>query len=197
MPDDAQDKQWPDRPLECGECKKPIAVKYTEITDDGIVHTSMCSDCPELQRRLHGTHPQAIAEAQLGPQAALVCGNCGTTFEEIKRGHRLGCPECYTVFEDLLLIEMQVANRFPAKQAPSKKNPSIHIGRLRGEKLTINPSSRLIALNEALKEMLSREDYEEAALLRDQIKALTEQDNTANGKKEKKEKKGNGSNGSK
>jgi protein arginine kinase activator len=40
--------------------------------------------------------------------------------------------------------------------------------------LAINPSSRLLALNEALKETLSREDYEQAAWLRDQIKALTE-----------------------
>ena len=174
MSDNKSSKQLPDHPLECNECKKSISVCYTEITDEGIIQTSMCAECPELQRRLHGINPQELKVNQIGGAANLVCGNCGTTFEEIKRGHRLGCPECYTVFEDLLLIEMQTANRYPLHTISKKKNVQVHIGRARGEKLAVNPSSRLMALNEALKDMLSREDYEQAALLRDQIKAITE-----------------------
>jgi protein arginine kinase activator len=170
------DKHFPDRPLECGECKKPIAIRYTEIVGDSITHTSMCADCPELQRRLHGTNPRELVANQAGA-AGLECGNCGTTLEEIKRGHRLGCSECYTVFEDVLLLEMQAANRLSPRILPAKKSIPVHIGRAPGERLAINPSSRLLALNEALKETLSREDYEQAAWLRDQIKALTEHEN--------------------
>jgi len=168
------EKHFPDRPLECGDCKKPIAIRYTEIVGDLITHTSMCADCPELQRRLYGTSPQEHVYNQVDPTAALECGNCGTTLEEIKRGHRLGCPECYTVFEDVILLEMQAANRLSPRVSLGKKNLPIHIGRAPGESLAINPSSRLLALNEALKETLGREDYEQAALLRDQIKALTD-----------------------
>lgn len=180
------DKHFPDRPLECGECKKPIAIRYTEIVGDSITHTSMCADCPELQRRLHGTNPQELVANQIGSSAGLECGNCGTTLEEIKRGHRLGCPECYTVFEDVLLIEMQGANRLSPRILPAKKSIPIHIGRAPGERLAINPSSRLLALNEALKETLSREDYEQAAWLRDQIKALTETENLKDQAEDKK-----------
>lgn len=171
------EKQFPERPLECSECKKPIAIRYTEIVGDTITHTSMCADCPELQRRLHGTSPRELVANQTGNPAGLECGNCGTTLEEVKRGHRLGCPDCYTVFEDVLLMELQSANRVPARINTAKKGPSIHIGRSPGEKVAISPSSRLLALNEALKETLSREDYEQAASLRDQIKALTESEN--------------------
>lgn len=171
------DKQFPDRPLECSECKKPIAIRYTEIVGDTIIHTSMCADCPELQRRLHGTSPKELVANQAGAPAGLECGNCGTTLEEVKRGHRLGCPVCYTVFEDVLLNELQAANRVPARIIAAKKGPLIHIGRSPGEKVAISPSSRLLALNEALKETLGREDYEQAASLRDQIKALTEKEN--------------------
>ncbi len=39
----------------------------------------------------------------------------------------------------------------------------------------INPSLRILALNEALNEMLKSEKYEQAAWLRDQIKALTDE----------------------
>jgi protein arginine kinase activator len=172
------DKHFPDRPLEDSECKKPIAVIYTEIIGNSITHTSMCADCPELQRRLHGTNPRELVASQTGSPAGLECGNCGTTLEEIKRGHRLGCPECYTIFEDVLLIELQAANLLPPRLASVKKSLPLHMGRSPGETLAINPSSRLLALNEALKETLSREDYEQAALLRDQIKALTESEKT-------------------
>lgn len=171
------DKHFPERPLECGECKKMIAVRYTEIVGNSIVSTSMCADCPELQRRLHGTSPKDLVANQTGSPAGLECGNCGTTLEEIKRGHCLGCPDCYTVFEDVLLTEMQAANRLSPRILLAKKSVPIHIGRSPGESLAINPSSRLLALNEALKETLSREDYEQAAWLRDQIKALTENEN--------------------
>ena len=168
------EKHFPDRPWECGECKKPIAVRYTEIVGDTVTHTSMCADCPELQRRLYGTHPREHVQNQVDPATAVECGNCGTTLEEVKRGHRLGCANCYVVFEDVLLIEMQAANRLSPRVSLGKKSLPIHLGRAPGESLAINPASRLLALNEALKETLGREDYEQAALLRDQIRALTE-----------------------
>lgn len=168
-----KEKHFPDRPLECGECKKPIAVCYTEIVGDSITHTSMCVDCPELQKRLHGTSPQDLVANQTGG-AGLECGNCGTTLEEIRRGHRLGCSECYNVFGDVLLLEMQANQHLSPRLISGKKAFPLHMGRSPGEILAINPSSRLLALNEALKETLSREDYEQAAFLRDQIKAITD-----------------------
>lgn len=183
MIDRKPEKRFPDRPLECGECKKPIAIKYTEIIGDAITHTSMCADCPELQRRLYGTNPTELVANQLGGQAGLCCGNCGTTLEEVRRGHRLGCAECYTVFGDILLAELLAANKISPRVA-TKRTAPVHMGRAPGESLTINPSSRLVALNEALKETLSREDYEQAAWLRDQIRALTENEGKPDERKE-------------
>jgi protein arginine kinase activator len=176
MLDKEPEKHPPERPLECTECKKPISVRYTEIVGDSIIDTSMCADCPELQRRLHGTSPRELIANQTGSPAGLECGNCGTTLEEVRRGHRLGCPDCYTVFEDVIFMELQTANRMPSRALAGKKSPPPHIGRSPGEKVTISPSSQLLALNEALTETLSREDYEQAAALRDQIKALTEKE---------------------
>lgn len=167
-------KHFPDRPLECSECKKPIAIRYTEIIGNNMTHTSMCSDCPELQKRLHGTSPAELVYNQAGASTGVCCGNCGTTLEEVKRGHRLGCTECYDVFGDVLLMEIVSANKLSPKTVTNKKTLPVHIGRSPGEALTVTPSSRLLALNEALKETLSREDYEQAAWLRDQIREITE-----------------------
>lgn len=168
------DKFSLDRPLECCECKKNIAVRYTEIEPGSITHTHMCEDCPELQRRLFGTSPQELVANQAG-QAGLVCGHCGTTLEEVRRGHRLGCGECYSVFEAALIQELLATNRMPKKTSHKRRSLPLHKGRSPGEALSMSSSSRILSLNETLKEMLHREEYEQAAWLRDQIKALTEE----------------------
>lgn len=165
--------QQPDRPLECSECRKPISVIYTEIVGGAITRTSMCADCPELHRRLYGApvhHPGETLESTTG----LACGNCGTTLESLRVGIPLGCSVCYEVFDDVLIGEMLASEKIPPRITTVKKSIPIHIGRAPGESQEMNPSLRLLALNEALNETLKKEDYEQAAWLRDQIKALTE-----------------------
>lgn len=164
----------PERPLECTECRRPIAFQYTEIVGDRITHTCMCAECPVLHRRLHGTHLEHAVSSDSA--TSLACGNCGTTLDAIRVGTLLGCQVCYEVFDDILLPEMLEANKIPARFATTtKKSVPVHIGRAPGEIQEINPSLRLLALNEALTEMLKSEKYEQAAWLRDQIKALTDE----------------------
>lgn len=174
LPADKEPQAHPDRPLECTECRKPIAVFYTEIIGESITQTCMCSDCPVLRHKLHGTPHTERVSGQGDVGAGLACGNCGTTLEAIRMGTPLGCEVCYEVFDDILIPEMLAGNRIPVRIATSKKTTPVHIGRAPGEMQEINPSLRLLALNEALKEMLKTEDYEQAAWLRDQIKELTE-----------------------
>ncbi len=181
LPENKQPKNKPERPLECSECRKAITVIYTEIVGDITTQTSMCADCPELQRRLHGT-PHEPAEGETENVAGgIACGNCGTTLESVKMGSLLGCPACYDVFCDVILNELRTANKLPQRVFVTKKSVPLHIGRSPGEMIEITPSMRLLALNEALNETLKREDYEQAAILRDQIKEITEVE-TKNGK---------------
>lgn len=184
--EESKNEQLPDRPLECTECKKPIAVKYTEIVGGNITHTSMCNDCPILRIKLHGTPHLEYSPGQQEIGAGLACGNCGTSLNSIRMGSPMGCEACYEVFDDILIPEMVAASRIPPRFESSKKSMPVHIGRSPGEVKEINPSLRLLALNEALDEMLKSEDYEQAALLRDQIKALTEQKDTDQEKKNEK-----------
>lgn len=165
-----------ERPVECGHCKKPTKVVYKEIIGKTITCTNMCSDCPVFEQKLHGEpHPIKLEEGRQG--AGLSCGNCLTTLESVKTGNPLGCFECYTVFSDLLTSQLIESNSVPARLKKSlsiKRSQPLHLGKPPGKTVTIAASSRIMALNEALNEALRRENYEEAALLRDQIKALTE-----------------------
>lgn len=165
----------PDRPLDCSECKKPLAVCYTQIVGDKMTRTVMCADCPHLEKRLYGTiRREPLPEKADQPAADLECGNCATTLEQIRMGHELGCPTCYDVFADVLINEMINSNLISRHLTSNKKTMPIHVGRAPGDVSEISPTLRLIALNEALDETLIREDYEQAAHLRDQIKTLKE-----------------------
>jgi protein arginine kinase activator len=161
----------PERPLDCSECKKPIYVCYTEIVGDKMTRTVMCADCPHLEKRLYGI---VRKEGISGTQTSLACGNCGTSLEELRMGHSLGCSECYAVFTDALVDDLLKEERISRHLTSNKKTQPLHIGRAPGEVTEISPTLRLIALNEALDETLIREDYEQAALLRDQIRTLKE-----------------------
>ncbi len=165
--------ELPERHLECNECKKPIVVCYTEIVGKMIYRLGMCADCPILRQKLHGqaSGMLSIEEAQA---TALTCGGCGTTADEVMMGAQLGCSLCYEVFEDLIIQELQSANRLSQKMVGLRKVAPFHLGRTPGQIGEANPASKLLALHQALHETLGREDYEQAAWLRDQIKALTE-----------------------
>lgn len=169
---DENAEKLPDRPLECSECKKPITIRYTEIIGDNIIHTSHCSDCPELQKKLQGV---AAVQANHFGGGGLACGECGTTLQALKVGNPLGCSNCYEVFGDIIFSELVNSEKIPPRLFSQKKSDPLHLGRSPGEIQEMNPSMRLLALNEALNETLKREDYEQAAWLRDQIKALTDE----------------------
>lgn len=166
----------PERPLDCGECKKPVKVRYVEIIDGQIVQTIMCADCPHLEKKLHGTSYNKTIASKVSKATSLVCGNCGTSLEFIRTGNPLGCPECYEVFADALVEDLLKEKKISCHLKLNKRTQPLHIGRTPGEVTEISPTLHLIALNEALDETLIREDYEQAALLRDQIRALKEHD---------------------
>ncbi len=165
-------EELPERHLECSGCKKPIRVVYTEIVGKNITNTSMCNDCPFLREKLRGQ--SVLRTQQISSQAEVVCGGCGLTLDLIKMGSPLGCSLCYEIFGDELIQELSLSERIAIKSTPIKKGVCLHTGRRPGQKAEQIPSIRLYALHEALSETLGREEYEEAALLRDQIREITQ-----------------------
>jgi protein arginine kinase activator len=165
-----------ERPVECSHCKKSIKVIYKEIVDNSIICTETCADCPVLQQKLHGQSIEITPrEGLTETEAGLCCGNCRTSLESIKMGNPVGCSECYAVFSDVLIAELIATDKIPGplkKEIALKKTQPLHIGKSPNKPLTIPSSSRLTALNEALNDALKRENYEQAAWIRDQIKAL-------------------------
>ncbi len=92
-------------------------------------------------------------------------------------GNPVGCFECYSVFGELLIGELIAQNKIPSRLRKGinlRRSQPLHIGKTPDKPLNIPSSNRLTALNEALNEALQVENYEEAAMLRDQIKQIME-----------------------
>lgn len=155
-----------ERPVECSHCKRALYVTYKEIVGGNITETQMCAECPILQQKLHGRSDKF--EGAIEAEKGLCCGVCRTTLESVQTGNPVGCVECYSVFADVILSLLP-------KRFGSKRNQPLHVGRTPSKPISSAvPTSQITTLNEALSEALKRENYEQAAWLRDQIKSLTE-----------------------
>lgn len=93
----------------------------------------------------------------------ITCPECGLSLSRYRQQNRFGCPECYTAFGEHLdqqLQEMHGENR--------------HIGRVPGN-LSGDPDirfARRLLLHRRLEAAIGSERYEEAAGLRDELRAL-------------------------
>jgi protein arginine kinase activator len=165
----------PERPIECsGECRRPIHIIYTEVVGKSVTRCAMCDECPVLRQKMHGGGT-IVQQTPGEAPAELVCGGCGLTLDEVKVGANLGCPLCYDVFGEEIFRELVQLERVPPKFALLTKAPPLHLGRTPGQQHDIDPSLKLLDLQQTLHETLGREDYEQAAKLRDQIRKIEEQ----------------------
>jgi protein arginine kinase activator len=158
-----------ERPVECSHCQKQTKVIYKEISQSTCLKTEMCKDCPILEEKLHGNAPR-LSSCGSQEDSKLCCANCLTTLESIKKGSPLGCSNCYTVFGDSLIDSMI----YDDKSLERTKVRPVHLGKSPLNPAVISPAEKLSSLNASLNNALKKENYEQAAKLRDQIKALSD-----------------------
>lgn len=105
------------------------------------------------------TPSQQISEAH----PILVCKKCGWNTSKFRETGRLGCADCYSVFDPLL--RMAIKNMHKG---------NIHVGKLPGtvESSNAELAMKLMSLQKELEQHVLREEYEKAAKIRDRISVL-------------------------
>lgn len=88
------------------------------------------------------------------------CPNCFKTLDDIIEDKKFGCSECYTTFKDRLDDEFLMNMTNGAK---AKEDENVEI------KILVN---KIEKKEEALKDSIEKEDFEEACELRDEINKL-------------------------
>jgi protein arginine kinase activator len=104
---------------------------------------------------------QEIEQAAGGVE--IKCPRCGFTQADFKKAGRLGCPECYKTFSEALeglLKTMHKGTRHVGKVPETLRQ-------------TRDLSDRLKVLQKRLAKAVADEDFEEAAILRDEINRTT------------------------
>lgn len=94
---------------------------------------------------------------------SLTCSACGTEINDALSSGLLGCPECYKIFSD----EIQFLDyKYSSYSIFNNKMPKRYAIRKETEKI-------IESLREKLSGAITSENYEYAAKLRDEIKALS------------------------
>ncbi|HED24921.1 MAG TPA: hypothetical protein ENN91_07330, partial [Firmicutes bacterium] len=91
--------------------------------------------------------------------ANLQCPSCGLTFAQFSQVGRLGCSECYRAFEKRM---EPLLRRIHAGTSHTGKMP-LHI------QSRVKSRRELEQLREELRSKVEKEEFEEAAVLRDRI----------------------------
>lgn len=161
----------------CEDCKqKPATVHLTQVFNGNIIQSHLCEECaakkggfifdtgnkfsiPNLLSSIFGTS----CSVDLAPVSELsTCPNCGMSFYDIRQTGKLGCSECYKVYEQALEPTLRRIH-----------GNSQHIGKIPsrgGEKVILK--KEMENLKSKLQEAISQEKYEKAAEIRDDIKEL-------------------------
>ncbi len=158
----------------CCVCKeKPATVHLTQIVGEKMQKLDLCEDCAKA-KGVNDPTSFAMADLMLGLGASqeldptagaleIKCPRCGFSQADFKKSGRLGCPECYQTFADGLAGLLKTMHK-----------GTRHIGKtpeaLRKSRET---GDRLKLLQKKLNKAVETEDFELAAQLRDEIKALS------------------------
>jgi len=158
----------------CNICGKSQAtVHLTEIIDEQITELHLCEECAQkkgAQMESHfGLSDLLAGLADLGTQfnktktePKLKCPKCGLTYEDFKKVGRLGCGECYNAFKEALV---PLLKRIHGSTQHCGKSPK-KIAKI------VKAKNSLDVLKEKLQKAIQKEDFEEAAKLRDKIKEI-------------------------
>ena len=135
----------------CEICSAPATVFLTQIINGKSTKFCLCAKCAQ---------ERGLLDLQSLPLTS--CPICSFTLQDYKNVGRLGCSECYNVFEEEilpLLTQIQPDSHHHGKtpERAEKRETETH---------TISDLEQQLSL------AVAREDYERAAKLRDQIKQL-------------------------
>lgn len=161
----------------CTVCGQREAVVHYRETIGGIQkELHLCAQCAEKQG-IPGSFSyfgEGAADFSLfhfpvsGGSVSRSCPKCKTDFSAIQGGS-FGCSECYDRFASKLDLTPFVGSGYREGRVVPK-NPK---GERRAEASSNEKGQRKAdQLKEELKEALSKENYEKAAILRDQIREL-------------------------
>ncbi len=162
----------------CQECHKNEAnIQIIKSMDGKQTEEFLCEQCArdreeldfsfEPQFSLHKLFASMLNQGILGSRESMLaaksqCPECGLSFAQFSQVGRLGCSECFEAFDERL---RPLLRRIHASSNHTGKIPARTQRRVKYKR-------ELDQLKEELQHKIQNEEFEEAAVLRDKIKAM-------------------------
>lgn len=157
----------------CDKCGKNVATTHIRSVINGKrTERYLCKDCA-AKEGIGGFEDMGINSMlasmfgdvlSLNPSGAKArCSCCGSTFGDIAKSGKAGCPDCYKIFYDEFLPYLK------------RVHGSVkHIGKTLSASNIESPpvADELSNLKSELKRLVSEEKFEQAAEVRDRIKEM-------------------------
>lgn len=158
--------------MRCECCQQHEAtIHLTQMIDGQSRELHLCEDCAEesglnvqgvmsIPEILFGMGSAPEADGEGGKSSGKSCPHCHMRACDFKKTGRLGCPRCYETFSAELgpmLAAMHKGSRHAGKVPASLKEG-------------LEKDALLAGLRKQLEDAIRKEQYEEAARLRDRIR---------------------------
>ncbi len=159
----------------CCICKeKEAKVHLTQIVNDKMQKVDLCEQCAR-EKGVNDPAGFSLADLHLGLGASqemeqasggadVKCSHCGFSQADFKKAGRLGCSECYTTFAEGLEGLLKSMHKGPK-----------HLGKVPFHlQENRDLAEKLKVLQKKLDKAVADEDFEQAAVVRDEIKVTRE-----------------------
>lgn len=165
------------KPMKCENCNNPATVHLTEIKSGKKIEKHLCESCAQQLEGIGSAKGHmpinelltnfVMAHSGVAKEQTLQCDQCGITWAEFRQSGLLGCANDYKVFERELAPLIQRAH----------EGATHHVGKVPTRRGSTNlaPARRkpdAEKLKKDLQRAIEAEDYERAAKIRDQIRAV-------------------------
>ncbi len=161
----------------CEECgKNQATVSITVTTGNGTNTRRLCPECmKKMEFNLVKGDIQSFLSSVLSvlgsekktEKPSIVCSACGLSFAEYEHTGRLGCAQCYRDFAEQLKPSLQ---KIHGRTQHAGRKPKSYVPDPQQER-----SQRISELRKQMDDAVAAENFEEAARLRDELRALSEQ----------------------
>lgn len=161
----------------CSECAVKKSQSDPEFDFGGFNLAEMLYNISESQGGIPGLNPIPEPEKESQDTKDIQCPNCKWPLKALRQTGRVGCPECYNIFRDVIMSALENMHR-----------GKLHVGKKPGVPSTDKSSNlmlELMNLQKELDELVQREEYEKAAEIRDKINSLKEKMNSTKGNTKK------------
>lgn len=159
----------------CQNCnQRESTIHFTKIVNGQATQMHLCQECAQkvqgfgfslypgmvsdFLQALFGINPAGQAD-QLQQEK---CPGCGRTFSQIQQAGRMGCSKCYEKFEPQMELLLRRIH-----------GGGTHVGKVPVKGGTaVRSKQELAQLKDKLQELIKKEEFEEAAQVRDRIREI-------------------------